>query len=148
VSLLNAIIKLYKQQDIPTDCAEAVSDCLERVFVEMKIEGLALLLDPRFQLAVLPYAIGQGHVWAYYPVYLRRRIAKHVGLRPSTRVLLVICEPDVKSYGTEKTLEELRHHLGHALRYLRGNNCPNDCPAANKEWKKWSSPQLREDHSD
>jgi|SRR5271169_291683 len=96
----------------------------------------SISLDNRFQLAVVPFSLGTDPAWAYYPVHRRRRIAKHVELKPETRVLLVIFEPDVERLPYEETLMKLRHHIGHVLRYLRDSKSKNDCSDAEREWKK------------
>lgn len=94
------------------------------------------LIDNRFQLAVVPFSLGTDPVWAYFPVHRRRRIANRIEIRPETRVLLVIFEPDVERLPYEQTMNKLRHHIGHVLRYLRGPKLKNDCSDAETEWKK------------
>ena len=119
--------------------SEDIEDCLYTVFHEMTEEGLVILQDERFQMAVLPYDVGLGEgVWSYFPAHRRRRIAKHVVLKPPTRVVLVICEPGVESRPHEKTEGELRHHLGHAILYLHDPKSPNTCADAVNEWYRWS----------
>ena len=111
--------------------------CLRHVFEEMVGEALLGLRDRRLQIEVLSHSIGMGEVWAYFPVHKRRWIAKHVELRPTTRILLVICQPGMERRPCRDTEKELRHHLGHVLLYLRNPTGPNECPDADKEWKEW-----------
>ena len=113
-----------------------VEKCLDAVWGELNLDAVFDLMDRRFQSAVVPFSLGTDPVWAYFPVHRRRKIAKVVELKPETRVLLVIFEPDVERLPQEETLNKLRHHLGHTLRYLRAPKAKNDCSDATREWKK------------
>jgi hypothetical protein len=79
-----------------TNSSPAVEKCLDAVLRELDSDARFDLIDSRLQLAVLPFAFDTDPVWAYFPVHRRRRIAKFVELRPETRVLLVIFEPNVE----------------------------------------------------
>ncbi len=113
-----------------------VEKCLDTILRELDSDARFDLIDSRLQLAVVPFSLGTDPAWAYFPVHRLRRIAKHTQLRPETRVLLVIFEPDVESLPHEETLTKLRHHIGHVLRYLRSPKSKNDCSDAEREWKK------------
>lgn len=113
-----------------------VEKCLDAVWRELDSDAWFDLMDNRLQLAVVPFSFGTDPVWAYFPVRRRRRIAKFVELKPETRVLLVIFEPDLEDLPYDETMKKLRHHIGHVLRYLRGPKLKNDCSDAETEWKK------------
>ena len=113
-----------------------VEECLDEALQELGIAGRAALLDRRLQVAVVPFSDSTDPVWAYFPVHRRRRIARHVDLRPETRVLLVFYQPDMRSHSKEYMMNKLRHHLGHVFLYLRNSKSKEDCPAAEEEWKR------------
>jgi hypothetical protein len=115
-----------------------VRRCLKRVLDEMIPEAQLCLRDRRLQIEVIPQSWGMGEVWAYFPVHRRRMIAKQVSLKPTTRVLLVICKPGVEARPLKRTEEELRHHLGHVLRYLERPKWRNECKDAEKAWRECS----------
>jgi hypothetical protein len=79
-----------------TYSSPAVEKCLHAVLRELDSDARFDLMDSRFQLAVVSFSLGTDPVWASFPVHRRRRIAKHVQLRPETRFLLVIFEPAVE----------------------------------------------------
>jgi len=113
-----------------------VEKCLDTVWRELNLDAVLALMDSRFQFEVVPFSLDTDPVWAYFPVHRRRKIAKFVEVKPDTRVLLVIFEPDVGRLPQEETLNKLRHHIGHVLRYLRDPKSKNDCSDAVMEWKK------------
>ena len=113
-----------------------VEECLDAAVLELRMAARIVLLDRRLQVAVVPFSGDTDPVWAYFPVHRRRHIARHVNLRPETRVLLVFYQPDVLSHSKEETMKTLRHHLGHAFLYLRAPKLKQDCPAAEEEWKR------------
>ena len=125
-----------RNDESDTYSSPAVEKCLDAVLRELDSDARFDLMDSRFQLAVVPFALGTDPAWAYFPVHHRRKIAKHIELRPETRVLLVIVEPEVERLPYEETMKKLRHHIGHVLRYLRGPKSKNDCSDAEREWKK------------
>lgn len=125
-----------KNDPSDTYSSPAVEKCLDAVLRELDSDARFDLMDSRLQLAVVPFSLSTDPAWAYFPVHRRRRIAKHIQLRPETRVLLVIFEPDVESHPLEETLKKLRHHIGHALLYLPYPKSKNDCSAAKREWQK------------
>lgn len=94
------------------------------------LDSISWMTDCSLQLSL--FHREQTPAWAYFQVHHRRWIAKLIELRPETRVLLVIFEPDVKSHPYELTLNKLRHHIGH----LRGSKLTNDCSDAVTERKK------------
>ena len=116
-----------------------VEDCFETVLLELKLVGKAALLDRRLQIEVSHSNCPRYKtpVWAYFPMYRRRRMAKEVSLEPGTKVLLVFYHPDIVARAEEYILKLLRHQLGHVLLYLQSPKAKNDCPAADEEWKKW-----------
>jgi len=113
-----------------------LEECLAEALLELGMAARSALLDRRLQLAVVPSSDATDPVWAYFPVHRRRKIARHVDVRPETRVLLVFCEPDVRSQSKEYIMNKLRHHLGHVFLYLRNPKSTHDCPAAEEEWKR------------
>ena len=87
-------------------------------------------------LQVIAVPSADRAVWAYFPVYGRRRIAhkvRHV-LRPTTRVLLVMSEMHFEEPWRETSESKLRHHLGHVFLYLRKPSARNECREATNEW--------------
>jgi hypothetical protein len=99
------------------------------VLSELSVTSLLTLKDLRLEVRVLPESI--HNTWAYFPIHRRRLIAHKLGSKPQTRVLLVI-----GTVGFEKETFEgyLRHHVGHAMLYLRSPKSPNECEDAMKEW--------------
>jgi hypothetical protein len=118
--------------------SKRVQRCLKKVLDEMIAEAQLILRDRRLQIEVIPRSSGPGEVWAYFPMHRRRLIAKDMSLKPTTRVLLLICKPGVESRPLKKTEEELRHHLGHVLRYLHRPKWRNECKDADKAWSQCS----------
>lgn len=76
-------------------------------------------------------------VWAYFPVHRKRQIVRdlRIELKPTARVLLVICEKLIEQQSARLTDAELRDHLGHALLYLRSPKSQNECADAAREWR-------------
>lgn len=111
--------------------------CLRTVVAEMPAWAQLTLRDRRLQVAVLP---DNSSVWAYFPMYRQRRIARHVRkytrVKATTRIILVIGSATVQIRSVDQTLVELRHHIGHVLLYLRAPRAQNECDKADKEWAR------------
>lgn len=118
-----------------------VEECLDEALRELGMAARVALLDRRLQVAVVPFSHNTDPVWAYFPVHRRRRIARHVDLRPETRVLLVFYQPDVRTQSKEYLLNKLHHHLGHVFLWLRDSKLKQDCLAAEEEWKRCTQNQ-------
>jgi hypothetical protein len=103
---------------------------------------LLLRNEPRLQVEVVK-GWGPETVWAYFPMYKARSIAKRFRLKSTTRVLLVLGsrmfhERTRRITGQDAT-HHLRDHLGHALLYLRQPKARNECLDAEREWKDCSA---------
>lgn len=107
---------------------------VRRVLSELHPEALLSLKDPKLEVRIVP---DEGHsVWAYFPVHRRRWIARELRPKPETRVLLVFSTAGFRTEPAKMFQDRLRDHLGHVLLYLRSPKAPNDCPDAQKEWRR------------
>jgi hypothetical protein len=116
---------------------------MRRVMAELTADGQMFL---RFNsaLEVIARPSADFSVWAYFPVHRRRRVVRELAadgirLKPTTRVLLLIGEKQVKQQSSSLTDAELRDHLGHTLLYLRKPRANNECKDALREWDAWRS---------
>jgi hypothetical protein len=75
-------------------------------------------------------------VWAYFPIYNRRRIARGLKPKQGTRVLLVVSVAGFDSNKREFFRECLQDGIGHVLLYLRAPKAQNNCVDAMKEWHR------------
>lgn len=119
-----------------------IEECFESVLNELGPARIALL-DPRLQIEVVlgnpdvpPKAPG-APTWAF-PVHRQEWIREFVDVRPATRVLLLLFQPDIELLPKEEVIADLRHELKHALLYLREPEASDDCVAADDEWKRWT----------
>ena len=120
-----------------TDYSEKLRRCVRRVLAELCAGSqLVLRRNPKLQVVILPEATFS--VWAYFPVHRNRHVVRgyQIKLIGTARVLLVISLKDVEQQPLKKTAVELRHHLGHALLYLRSPRARNECSDAEKEWRQ------------
>jgi len=109
--------------------------CMRRVLSELETGAqLTLRKNPKLQVAVLPEA--GVSVWAYFPIHRKRWVVRRwkIELKPTARVLLLISEKRIDQQSARMTNIDLRHHLGHALLYLRSPRKRNECPDADREW--------------
>lgn len=75
-----------------------------------------------------------ARLWAYFPVYRLRLIARKLQPKPETRVLLVLSTAHFDRQPVRRSCDELRDHLGHVLLYLRKPKARNECADALAEW--------------
>jgi hypothetical protein len=96
--------------------------CLNRVLRAMEIWAVYKLRTSKLQVVVLP----RGLTWAYFPIHERRIVARigKITLQPGTKVLLTISE---KIHTQKQTCDDLAHHFGHVLCYLRKPGWIHDC---------------------
>ena len=108
-----------------------VQTSVRRVLNELSTESLLRLKDPKFEVMARPEK--SFSVWAYFPIHRNLRIARELGPKPETRVLLVFSTASLRD--KRKFFEDcLRDHLGHVLLYLRSPKARNECPDAQEEW--------------
>ncbi|HEY6253084.1 MAG TPA: hypothetical protein VI685_24255 [Candidatus Angelobacter sp.] len=118
----------------------AVEECFESVLKELGTLARIALLDPHLQTEVVignsdvPSQAPGAPTWAF-PVHRQEWIKEFVDVRPATRVLLLLFQPDIELLPREVVTEDLRHELGHAFLYLR-DPANDDCAAADEEWKR------------
>lgn len=117
--------------DFPT-----IQECFDSVIEELGILARVILLDPRLQIEVVPDPSNGFPVYAFFPMHRRRWTTKWIEVRRTTRVLLLLSQPDIEAISKEEAKDQLRHHLGHALLYLREPKAKNECAAANDEWER------------
>ena len=112
-----------------------ISRCVRKVLSELCAGAHLVLRDSRLEVRV----VDEHHytVWAYFPVHQRRWIAKDLRPKLSTRVLLVFSRTLVAKEKTNVFEDQLRHHFGHVLLYLRAPRAPNECEDAHREWKSY-----------
>lgn len=121
-----------------------IEDCFKSVLKELGTVARIALLDPRLQIeAVLgnpdvPSRGAGAPTWAF-PVHRQMWIKEFVDVRPATKVLLLLFQPDIELLPREEVMEDLRHELGHTFLYLRDPEVKEDCVAADEEWKKTHS---------
>src|SRR5438046_337919 len=96
-----------------------VQGSVRKVLSELSAGAQQRLRKTKLQIIAAPSA--DKGVWAYFPVYGRRRVAHKVRhkLRSTTRVLLVVSERHFEEPWRERSEGELRERLGHVLLYLR-----------------------------
>lgn len=112
-----------------------VEDCLESVLKELGIVAQIALLDPRVQIEVTPVE-GDGYpTWAC-PVHRYEWIKQAVEVKPATRILLLLFQPNIERLPKEEVMEDLRHEVGHVFLYLRDPDATDDCVGADAEWKR------------
>ena len=75
--------------------------------------------------------------------YERVRIVRELVPRIETRILLVFGTSGFEKERSADFQGYLRHHLGHALLFLREPKTWNDCDAAVKEWRMCSAQILK-----
>jgi hypothetical protein len=115
-----------------------IQNSVRRVLSELVAEALMVLKDPRLEVIVLPESDwGMGSVWAYFPVHRRRSVAKALQPKPGTRVLLVLDAAGFERTPVKLAQDILRDHLGHTLLYLCSPKARNECPDAQREWRRW-----------
>lgn len=118
-----------------------IEKCFDSAVEELGIVAQIALLDPRLQIEAVPVdpdMPGEGDgcpSWAF-PVHRHQWIKEFVEVRPATRVLLVLFQPDIVQLPEEEVMEDLRHDLGHAFLYLQDPGAKDDCAAADEEWKR------------
>jgi len=129
---------------------------VRRVLSELDPETLLALKDPRLQVLISPTTIWD--TWAYFPMHSKndfsgpqecRLIMEPLAL-PETRVLLLLGTDFTRKAMLAATVvlppgtttspsdfeDYLRHHLGHALLYLRSPKARNECADARREWRR------------
>jgi hypothetical protein len=112
--------------------AKSLRRLLRKVLGEVKPDALLALNDTRLQ--VIAQQDAYHSVWAYFPMHRKRRIARELKPRDSTRVLLVFGIDKIKQAGVGETADYLRDHIGHCLLYLRSPKAENICANAMAEW--------------
>lgn len=118
-----------------------IEDCFESVLKELAPVPKIALLDPRLQIEVVvgkPDATPkapEAPTWAF-PIHRQEWIKEFIEVRPATKVLLLLFQPDIQLLPKEEVLEDLRHELGHAFLYLLDLEAREDCVAADEEWKR------------
>jgi hypothetical protein len=105
---------------------------VRRVLCELHPAALYLLKDPRFEVMVILKP--DYSVWAYFPVHRRRWVAREYHPKRGTRVLLMFSISASDQTPRKLFEDQIRHHLGHVLLYLRAPKAWNDCDAACREW--------------
>ncbi len=114
-------------------------DCVLRVLSELCAEALLTLRTTKLEVMVLRDSARS--VWAYFPIYRRRLIARRLHPKAETRVLLVFSAAGFEKEPAEQFVESLRDHLGHVLLYLRNPKARNECADAQKEWQRSVRPR-------
>ena len=96
-----------------------VQGSVRKVLSELSAGAQQRLRKTKLQIIAVPSA--DKGVWAYFPIYGRRRVAHKMRhkLRPTTQVLLVLSESHFEEPWRERSEGELRERLGHVLLYLR-----------------------------
>ena len=118
-----------------------VEECFESVLKELGTVARIALLDPRLQIEVVlgnpdkPTTTPGAPTWAF-PVHRQQWITEFIDVRPATKVLLLLFQPDIELLPEEEVLEDLRHELGHAFLYLHDPEAEEDCVAADEEWER------------
>ncbi len=113
----------------------AIEQCFEAVIGELGILAQVALLDPRLQIEVTPVE-GDGYpTWACL-VDRYEWIKQAVEVRPATRILLLLFQPNIERMPKEEVMTDLRHELGHVFLYLRDPEAADDCAAADEEWER------------
>ena len=115
------------------ECSDRILGCLRRVLGELTSEALLALRDPKLEVMVMPEP--GFSVWAYFPVHRKRSIARKLTPKPATRVLIVLGEEQFGKQSVRRSANDLRHHFGHTLLYLRSPRARNDCVDAEREWR-------------
>jgi hypothetical protein len=99
--------------------------CLDRVLRAMDIGAIYELRTSKLQVVVLP----RGLTWAYFPIHECRVVTDQFTLQPGTKVLLTISE---RIHTQKQTCDDLAHHFGHVLCYLRKPGWIHDCVDADR----------------
>jgi hypothetical protein len=111
---------------------------MRRVLNELDGECQVFLRrEPRLEVMFRPN--GPHSVWAFFPIHKRRWIAKEYKPKSETRILLLFGTENFEQDAVRSTDDYLRHHLGHVLLYLHSPGARNDCPDAEREWKRCTS---------
>jgi hypothetical protein len=117
-------------------CSPRVQTRMRRVLGELS-PGAQMVLRRNPKLQVVAVSETGFSVWAYFPAHRKRQIVRdlQIELRPTARVLLVICETLIEQQPARLTDAQLRDHLGHTLLYLRSPKSRNECADASREWR-------------
>jgi len=118
-------------------CSTRVQTRMRRVLGELSPGAhRTLRRNPKLQVVVVSET--GFSVWAYFPAHRKRRIVRdlQIELKPTARVLLVICEKLIEQQSARLTDADLRDHLGHTLLYLRSPKSRNGCGDASREWRR------------
>jgi hypothetical protein len=107
---------------------------VERILRVMEAPAFLAIQDSRLQVV----AVAESMIWAYFPIYERRWIARQLpyAVEGGVKVLLVIGEYTVENQPKRTTMAELAHHFGHALCYLCKPGWIHSCSDANRAASK------------
>jgi hypothetical protein len=123
------------------DQSERFQQRVLKVLQELGAEPLLSLVDPRFEVRILP---DQGlSVWCFYPFYKTLYNARRFEMAPVplvkpnllTVVLLQFNSREFEKQDAARSLMDLRKHFGHALLWLRSPAAPNEDSDAKREWQ-------------
>jgi hypothetical protein len=116
---------------------------VRRVLLELAVESqLVLSGEPTFEVRI-SVEDGGPNVWAFFPFHRGSYdVSRFSGgfippLKPSpaTRILLVFNGEAFEKQPARQTEDDLRHHLGHTLLFLRSPKASNECSDARREWR-------------
>ena len=108
--------------------------CVARILSALDDSAASAIQDSRLQVVARPH----DAIWAYFPIYGRRRIVRQLPypLGPDVRVLLVVGEEIVANQLIRATMSDLAHHFGHAFCYSHKPGWIHDCFDANRAARK------------
>lgn len=131
---------LQEWQIKPSKLREAVASALS----ELSASALFRLRnEPRLQVEM---DRGAPETWAYFPIHQGQVGDEHVNLqlgfvvraagirlREDAEILLLLKDRLRRGQNDRARIDEIVHHLGHILLYLRNAKAKNTCHAANRE---------------
>jgi hypothetical protein len=103
---------------------------------------LTLRREPKLEVRVSPNR--GASVWAFFPCNRGRYSIRRWSMgfipvvkpAPATKVLLELNADAFMKQPAARSKDELSHHLGHVLLYLKNPGARNECADASREWRK------------